>query len=121
MADIIAFTADKAQIISLWSSVFGDSVQDITFFIDNCTHKKCLGYFAEDKLVSMIYQSIDIKIPNLFFESTEQNIYEIIGYSYTGTMMVLDENGVGTLTIHFKKNDITKIDPIIQDGKVTGA
>lgn len=73
------------------------------------------------KLVSMIYQSIDIKIPNLFFESTEQNIYEIIGYSYTGTMMVLDENGVGTLTIHFKKNDITKIDPIIQDGKVTGA
>lgn len=73
------------------------------------------------KLVSMIYKDLDIKIPNLFFESTQQNTYEIIGYSYTGTMMVLDENGPGTLTIHFKKYEITKIDPIIQDGKVIGA
>ncbi|CRF31859.1 hypothetical secreted protein [Brachyspira suanatina] len=73
------------------------------------------------KLVSMIYKDLDIKIPNLFFESTQQNTYEVIGYSYTGTSMVLDENGAGTLTIHFKKNEITKIDPVIQDGKVTGA
>lgn len=55
MADKIAFTADKDQIISLWSSVFGDAVQDITFFLDNCTHKKCLGYFKDDILVSMIF------------------------------------------------------------------
>lgn len=55
MADKIEFTIDKNQITALWSSVFGDSEQDIAFFLDNCRHKKCLGYFADNKLVSMIF------------------------------------------------------------------
>lgn len=55
MADKIAFTSDRTQIIALWSSVFGDSEQDIAFFLDNCRHKKCLGFFVDDKLVSMIF------------------------------------------------------------------
>lgn len=55
MAESIAFTNDRNQITALWSSVFGDSEKEVHFFLDNCRHKKCLGFFLDDKLVSMIF------------------------------------------------------------------
>lgn len=55
MADRIAFTNDNEQTGALWSSVFGDSKEEIDFFLNNCRHKKCLGYFVDDKLVSMLF------------------------------------------------------------------
>lgn len=55
MADRIALTDDEEKIISLWSSVFGDSAEDIKFFLQECVHKLCLGYFIDDDLVSMLF------------------------------------------------------------------
>ena len=55
MADQIAFTEDRDQILPLWSHVFGDSKEDIDFFLDNCKHKSCLGYFSDGVLVSMLF------------------------------------------------------------------
>ena len=55
MADKIAFTNDYKQIIALWSRVFGDTEEDIRFFLDNCVHKSCLGYFSGNALVSMLF------------------------------------------------------------------
>lgn len=52
---MIKFTDDKNQIIRLWQDVFGDSKEDIDFFLDNCHNKSCLGYFHENELVSMLF------------------------------------------------------------------
>ena len=53
---MIKFTEDKEQIISLWQSVFyEDSREDVLFFLDACKHAECLGFFEEDKLVSMLF------------------------------------------------------------------
>lgn len=51
----IAFTGDRAEITKLWQAVFGDTAEDIAFFLDNCVHKRCLGAFAEGGLVSMLF------------------------------------------------------------------
>ncbi len=51
----VGFTEDRAQIISLWHSVFGDTEEDIVFFLDNCLHKRCLGSFFGGRLVSMLF------------------------------------------------------------------
>lgn len=55
MVKMIEFTKERKQIILLWQSVFGDSIEDIEFFLDNCNHKSCIGYFVDDKLVSMAF------------------------------------------------------------------
>lgn len=55
MAEKIAFTDDSKQIVSLWAGVFGDSEEDIYFFLNNCIHKSCLGYFKGETLVSMLF------------------------------------------------------------------
>lgn len=46
---------DKNDITELWSEAFGDSEEDILFFIDNVRYAKCIGYYQDDKLVSMLY------------------------------------------------------------------
>lgn len=52
---MIKFTTDKNQIISLWQRVFGDDEDYINYFLDKCVNKSCLGYFENDKLVSMLF------------------------------------------------------------------
>lgn len=52
---MIKFTEDRAQIISLWSAVFGDSREDIEFFLNECKNKSCLGFFDNGKLASMLF------------------------------------------------------------------
>lgn len=55
--DNIRFTddRDKEKIISLWSSVFKDSREDILFFLNNCKNYRCLAYFDGDTLASMLF------------------------------------------------------------------
>lgn len=55
MADsCIRFTTDRKSIISLWQKVFGDTENEILFFLENCKNYKCLGCFVHDNLVSML-------------------------------------------------------------------
>lgn len=51
----IDFCNDRRQIVDVWKSVFGDSEQEILYFLDECKNKKCLGAFANGKLVSMLF------------------------------------------------------------------
>ena len=46
---------DKKQIISLWQEAFGDSEEEIIFFLDNCKHKKCVGLCSGKELYSMLF------------------------------------------------------------------
>ncbi|MDE5671235.1 MAG: GNAT family N-acetyltransferase, partial [Eubacterium sp.] len=53
---MIKFTDDQEQIVSLWRSVFSeDSREDVLFFLENGKNVNCLGFFEEQKLVSMLF------------------------------------------------------------------
>lgn len=60
----IDFCNDDRQIINVWHSVFGDSEEEIIFFLQNCKSKKCLGVFENEKLVSMLF-IVDCKYGSL--------------------------------------------------------
>lgn len=46
---------NKEAIIDLWQEAFGDTREEILFFLENCNHKKCLGYFENKSLLSMLF------------------------------------------------------------------
>lgn len=52
---MIDFVTDREQIILLWKSVFKDSEEYINYFLDACKNKSCLGYFKNERLVSMMF------------------------------------------------------------------
>lgn len=52
---MIKFTDDIKQISKLWQIAFGDNDEDVVFFADNLKNGKCIGYFIDETLVSMLY------------------------------------------------------------------
>lgn len=52
---MIKITNSIDDIVPLWSEAFGDSREDIVFFIDNIRNGVCLAEFQNDKAVSMLY------------------------------------------------------------------
>lgn len=65
MISLVDFAEYREQIVSLWCSVFKeDSREDAEFFIDNIKHSVCLGYFSDEKLVSMLFL-VDCKYSDL--------------------------------------------------------
>lgn len=82
---MIRFTDDKEQIISLWQSVFiEDSREEVLFYLDECKNAECLGYFKEDKLVSMLFlvgcSYADLKGKYVYAVCTNKN-FRNKGYS----------------------------------------
>lgn len=53
--DIKLFIEYSDDVFNLWSEAFGDSRDDIAYFLKNCTNKTGLGYFYNSKLVSMLF------------------------------------------------------------------
>ncbi len=51
----INFTNDTEQIISLWQEAFGDSREEIMFFVNNAKNTKCLACFKDEVLASMMF------------------------------------------------------------------
>jgi hypothetical protein len=45
----------REEIIPLWQEAFGDTKEEIVFFLDNCKHKMILGNFEKDKLISILF------------------------------------------------------------------
>lgn len=52
---MIKFTSDKNDIIKVWQDAFGDSKEDVLFFINNVKNAKCLAYYDNDNIASMLY------------------------------------------------------------------
>lgn len=52
---MIKITNNIDDIVPLWSEAFGDSREDIVFFIDNIKNGVCIAEFQNDKAVSMLY------------------------------------------------------------------
>lgn len=43
------------DIVSLWAETFGDTADDILFFINNLSHGSAIAYYSDDKPASMLY------------------------------------------------------------------
>ena len=52
---MISFSKKDEEIIELWSEVFGDSREEVIFFLDNAKNAECLTYRVDDKAVSMLF------------------------------------------------------------------
>lgn len=52
---MIKFVDNQNDIIRLWNEAFGDSSEEIFFFIDNIEHGQCIGYYEGSALLSMLY------------------------------------------------------------------
>lgn len=61
---MIEFFDNQNEIISLWHSVFGDSREEIEFFLNNAKNAECLGYSDNSKLLSMLFL-VDCSIDNV--------------------------------------------------------
>lgn len=46
---------DWDAVIDLWQEAFGDSREDVLFFINNCQHKDCLAYYNNNQFASMLF------------------------------------------------------------------
>ncbi len=72
---------DKNLIIPLWTEAFGDSEEDIVFFLNNCKNMKCIGCFDDEELLSMLFL-VDCKLDN----SNSKYIYAACTYKkYRGS------------------------------------
>ncbi len=58
---MIEYFEDENLIIALWQEAFGDSKEDILFFLKNCKRKTALGYFENGVLCSMLFL-VDCKV-----------------------------------------------------------
>lgn len=64
MKDKIEFFCNKNEdVISLWQEAFGDSREDIEYFLNNCKNKTAVGFFEDEKLVSMLFL-VDCNVDN---------------------------------------------------------
>ncbi len=45
----------REKIVPLWQSAFGDTVEEIEFFLDNARDYKCVGCFNGEELASMLF------------------------------------------------------------------
>lgn len=55
MLNNIKIADNDMQIYDLWSEAFGDTNEDIKFFLENCKHKTCVGYYKNSQLLSMLF------------------------------------------------------------------
>ncbi len=46
---------DGKQIILLWREAFGDSEEEVVFFLENCINKTCIALSEDGKLYSMLF------------------------------------------------------------------
>ncbi|MCM1285561.1 MAG: GNAT family N-acetyltransferase [Acetobacter sp.] len=54
---------DDESIISLWREAFGDTREEIEFFLDNCENKSVLCYYKNNELLSMLFL-VDCTVSN---------------------------------------------------------
>lgn len=63
MVNIFETTNYNDSIISLWQEAFGDTREDVIFFLENCVNKKCLCLTVDDELKSMLFL-VDCNLDN---------------------------------------------------------
>lgn len=52
---MIKYTNNVDDIVLCWHEAFGDSREDIEFFINNAKNCRCLAYYDNEQICSMLY------------------------------------------------------------------
>ena len=52
---MIKKVTDPNDIIEVWQEAFGDSKEEILFFVNNVKNADCIGYYIEGKIASLMY------------------------------------------------------------------
>jgi predicted acetyltransferase len=80
---MIKVTNNKADIIKCWQEAFGDSEDEILYFIDNVKDADCLAYYEDNQITSMFYL-VNCKINNIdskyIYAACTLNDYRERGY-----------------------------------------
>ncbi len=61
MVKIVESIHYNRDVVSLWQEAFGDSKEDVLFFIDNCKNKSVLMLFDNEELAAMLFL-VDAKV-----------------------------------------------------------
>ena len=76
---MIKITDCKENIINCWQEAFGDSSEDILFFINNVREADCLGYYVGDELASMLYL-VESSLGKYVYAACTLKKYRGLGY-----------------------------------------
>lgn len=104
---MIKFTDDLDSIVPIWQEAFGDSEEDIYFFINNCKNKLCAAYLKNNKPVSMLFL-VDCTVDNIAYK------YIYAACTYKSEM----GNGYMTNLLDFCKSNFSHICLIPADDKL---
>lgn len=67
MISIYETTKYSPSVVSLWQEAFGDSKEDVLFFLNNCQNKSCLCAEKNSSLLSMLFL-VDCEINGEIFK-----------------------------------------------------
>lgn len=76
---MIRFIDNQNDIIKCWQEAFGDSKEDILFFINNVKDSKCLALYNEEKIASMLYL-VKCNLGYYIYAACTLNRYRSCGY-----------------------------------------
>jgi predicted acetyltransferase len=80
---MIKFTDNKDDIIKCWQEAFGDSEDEILYFINNAVNTKCLAFYEDNQITSMLYL-VDCKVNKIdskyIYAACTLNEYKNQGY-----------------------------------------
>ena len=52
---MIRLTEDWLAVAKLWREAFGDSEEDVRFFLENAKHARCLALYEDEALAAMLF------------------------------------------------------------------
>lgn len=52
---MIKSVVNENDIVKVWQEAFGDSIEDILFFIHNLKHGQCIGFYGEQGIQSIMF------------------------------------------------------------------
>lgn len=98
MADIKEIKEYDEQHIALWQQAFGDTREDIVFFLENAVHKICLCLYNDISLCAMLFL-VDCKVSG--------NTYKYIYAACTDT--VFKNRGCMSLLLEYAQKTYGKV------------
>lgn len=104
---MIKITQNINDIALVWSEAFGDSFDDIKFFEDNTKTAKCLAYYDNESICSLLYL-VDCKLNG----ENQKYVYAVC------TLKKYKSNGYATKLLEHAKKEYGRLCLIPADEKL---
>lgn len=80
---MIRYTDNSTDIVKCWQEAFGDSTEEILFFINNAENAECIAYYNGDEIASMLFL-VDCQAKSLnskyIYAACTLKVYRQCGY-----------------------------------------